>query len=341
MPYSHWTIHLYWPSNSLREKDNLQLPSAWSTRHEQHDHLLSARLDALFLFTRVLKKYLLFYLCTWRPCVLGCFNWKYAHLGGTTKKPINTSSFQSSLLQFGIVRSLCWFSRCSFTLWPDVGNHSRSSSLYCALVSPTTVIAFVTASVSLMTTTAIAVDRYLAFCLKLRYKDLVRVKRVVLVLALEWLIGILWAGLWVHSRSASHTVGALANCLCTMTNFVCYLKIFFGLKQRRTFPIPVQNQFESNQIMYFNILIYKKSAKNMFIIYSIMLFCYVPYSLALALQFAYGVNSSTFFTLSISYTIILVNSSLNPFVYFWRIREIRGQVLAMFKKLKSHGHINS
>ena len=124
-------------------------------------------------------------------------------------------------------------------------------------------------------------DRYLAFCLKLRYKDLVRVKRVVLVLALEWLIGILWAGLWVHSRSASHTVGALANCLCTMTNFVCYLKIFFGLKQRRTFPIPVQNQFESNQIMYFNILIYKKSAKNMFIIYSIMLFCYVPYSLAL------------------------------------------------------------
>ena len=79
----------------------------------------------------------------------------------------------------------------------------------------------------------------------------------------------------------------------------------------------------------------------MFIIYSIMLFCYVPYSLALALQFAYGVNSSTFFTLSISYTIILVNSSLNPFVYFWRIREIRGQVLEMFKKLKSHGHINS
>ena len=79
----------------------------------------------------------------------------------------------------------------------------------------------------------------------------------------------------------------------------------------------------------------------MFIIYSIMLFCYVPYSLALALQFAYGVNSSTFFILSISYTIILVNSSLNPFVYFWRIREIRGQVLAMFKKLKLHGHINS
>lgn len=214
-------------------------------------------------------------------------------------------------------------------------------SLYCALVSPTTVIAFVTASVSLMTTTAIAVDRYLAFCLKLRYKDLVRVKRVVLVLASEWLIGILWAGLWVHSRSASHTVGALANCLCTMTNFVCYLKIFFGLKQRRTFPIPLQSQFESNQIMFFNILIYKKSAKNMFIIYSIMLFCYVPYSLALALQFACGVNSSTFFTLSISYTIILVNSSLNPFVYFWRIIEIRGQVLEMFKKLKSHGHINS
>ena len=275
-------------------------------------------------------------LCSW------LLSWKYAHLGGTsTKKPINTSpskalfcSLALSDLCDGLVVVPLHFGLMLATI-------VEVPSLYCALVSPTTVIAFVTASVSLMTTTAIAVDRYLAFCLKLRYKDLVRVKRVVLVLALEWLIGILWAGLWVHSRSASHTVGALANCLCTMTNFVCYLKIFFGLKQRRTFPIPLQSQFESNQIMYFNILIYKKSAKNMFIIYSIMLFCYVPYSLALALQFAYGVNSSTFFTLSISYTIILVNSSLNPFVYFWRIREIRGQVLAMFKKLKSHGHINS
>ena len=43
-------------------------------------------------------------------------------------------------------------------------------SLYCALVSPTTVIAFVMASVSLMTTTAIAVDRYLAFALSLDTK---------------------------------------------------------------------------------------------------------------------------------------------------------------------------
>ena len=224
-------------------------------------------------------------MCTWRPCVLGCFNWKYAHLGGTTKKPINTSSFQSSLLQFGIVRSLCWFSRCSFTLWPDVGNHSRSSIfiLYAGITHDCDRFCY---------GVGFSHDHYRnccgqisRFCLKLRYKDLVRVKRVVLVLALEWLIGILWAGLWVHSRSASHTVGALANCLCTMTNFVSYLKIFFGLKQRRTFPIPVQSQFESNQIMYFNILIYKKSAKNMFIIYSIMLFCYVPYSLALALKF--------------------------------------------------------
>lgn len=209
----------------------------------------------------------------------------------------------------------------------------KDPSLYCMLLSPTTVIAFVMASVSTLTTTAIAVDRYLAFRLGLRYRQFVKVNRVVVVLVMEWLIGIAFAGSWIIDRNASHVMGAIANCLCAATNFFCYWKIFFGLRQRRTIQIQEQNQSGPAQLKCFNLLVYRKSAKNMFTIYCIILFCYIPYFLALVLQFAFGVNSSTFLILSISYTIILLNSSLNPIVYFWRIREIRQQVLEIFSNI--------
>ena len=90
-------------------------------------------------------------LCSW------LLSWKYAHLGGTsTKKPINTSpskalfcSLALSDLCDGLVVVPLHFGLMLATI-------VEVPSLYCALVSPTTVLAFVMVSVSLMTTTAIA-----------------------------------------------------------------------------------------------------------------------------------------------------------------------------------------
>ena len=210
---------------------------------------------------------------------------------------------------------------------------TKDPSLYCTLLPPSTVIGFVLASASFLTTTAIAVDRYLAFRLKLRYRFLVSVSRVVAVLALAWITAIAFAGSWVANRKVSHVLAIIAICPCAAVNFYCYWKIFFGLRQRRTIRAEEQNHSGKIHKKYFNLVVYKKSVKNMFLIYCIILFCYVPYSLALGMQFAFGVNSSTFLVLSISYTIILLNSSLNPIVYFWRIREIRQQVVEIFNSI--------
>ena len=209
----------------------------------------------------------------------------------------------------------------------------KDPSLYCTLLPPTTVMAFVLTSASFLTTTAIAVDRFLAFRLKLRYRYLVSVRRVVVVLALEWITAISFAGSWIANRKASNVMAVIAICPCVAVNFFCYWKIFSGLRQRRTIRPEELNHSGITHQKYFNRVVYKKSAKNMFFIYCTILFCYAPYFLALVVQFAFGVNSSTFLVLSISYTIILLNSSLNPIVYFWRIREIRQQVLETFNSI--------
>lgn len=204
--------------------------------------------------------------------------------------------------------------------------------LYCKVFAPTTVAGYIMASVSTLTAVTIALDRYLAYRLRMRYRQLVTVKRVVLLLALVWTLGIFFAVLWTINRNVSHIVGAFATFLCTTTTFYCYLKIFFGLRHQ-TAQVQEHNQFGArvSQRYLFNIPVYKKSVKNMFLIYCIILICYVPYFLALMLLFSLGLSSITFLVLSLSYIIILLNSSLNPFVYCWRIPEIRGQVLRILK----------
>ena len=208
--------------------------------------------------------------------------------------------------------------------------------LYCTLFAPTTAAGYTMASVSTLTAVVIALDRYLAFRLKIRYRQLVTVNRVVLLLFLVWIIGILFALSWILDRNTSHIVGACATFLCATTTFYCYRKIFVGLRHQAA-KIQEQNKVgrASPHRNFFNIPVYKRSVKNLFLIYCAILICYVPYFLALMLLFSVGFGSSTFLVLSLSYVIIILNSSLNPFVYCWRIREIRRQVLSILNDIYS------
>ena len=216
-------------------------------------------------------------------------------------------------------------------------------SLYCTFFAPTTAAGYTMASVSTLTAVAIALDRYLAFRLRQRYRQLVTVNRVVWLLCLVWIIGILFALSWNLHRNISHIVGACATFLCTVTTFFCYLKIFVGLshqaariqEQNRTRSLEQNQVARANHRHFFNIPVYKKSVKNMFLIYCVIFICYVPYFLALMLLFSVGLDSSTFLVLSLSYVIMILNSSLNPFVYCWRIREIRRQVLSILNDIYS------
>lgn len=205
---------------------------------------------------------------------------------------------------------------------------------YCELFVPTTIVAFIMGSVSTLTSAAIALDRYLAFRLRIRYRQLVTLKRIVVLLALLWIAGIFFAVLWTLGKNINQIVGAITTILCITTTLYYYLKIFFGLRNQ-TAQIQEQNQLGANQRKLFNIPAYKKTVKNMFLIYCIILICYVPYFLALMLIFFVGLSSSSFLILSFAYIVILLNSSLNPLVYCWRIRDIRRQVLGILSSVYS------
>ena len=74
----------------------------------------------------------------------------------------------------------------------------------------------------------------------------------------------------------------------------------------------------------------KKRALNTFIYYICMLLCYFPSAVSSLIWVTYKEhrNISRYF-----YTIMFMNSAINPFLYIWRNREIRRAVLKILRKI--------
>lgn len=184
--------------------------------------------------------------------------------------------------------------------------------------------------VSLEIITTIAIDRYLAFHLRLRYREIVKLSRVVCILVIEWILAVIWSGTWFWDRRINLLSGATGLFMCFLIIPLCYLSICRGFR-RHAAQIHQQACFgRSND---FNLVQYKKTVNNMLWIYGFFLLCYMPYLSSLFAIFARGLNNSTRFALHFSAVATYVNSCLNPILYCWKIKELKEKVTADLSKL--------
>ena len=96
---------------------------------------------------------------------------------------------------------------------------------YCSIaVTYTRISTFVWAA-SIATITTIAIDRLLAFYLRLRYREIVKLRRVVSALVANWSLARLWSGSWFWNATLNIMLVAIALFgFCLITLF-CYLNI--------------------------------------------------------------------------------------------------------------------
>ncbi|XP_078343949.1 melanocortin receptor 4-like [Oculina patagonica] len=193
------------------------------------------------------------------------------------------------------------------------------------------IVAFSACGVSLSTMTAISVDRFLALHYHMRYPNLMTTHRALYTSVTLWLIAILlsflvyWKSTWmVHNLST-----AFGIILCLLVSTICYIKIYRIVRQHQL-QIHAQQQAveslnaETNQNMQRS----KKSAINTFIYYVVMIMCYTPLFIILVIS-GDGWKSTWNFT----ETVAFMNSSINPFLYCWRIRELRTAVVKTGKQM--------
>lgn len=188
-------------------------------------------------------------------------------------------------------------------------------------------------AVSFLTVTAIALDRLLALQLQKTYFTRVSLARVRFSLFLLWSSTSLWVFTWLKNIRIYQIFNITAISLCLVFCTSAYITLKFQIRKLQ-YIIASRLHNEDNEpsistsVHTPHLHLYRRSVTTMFYIYVLLILCYVPYwSMFIVIELT-DKNTTKVAVLSFSITMVFANASLNPFLYCWRIHEIRQQILA-------------
>ena len=191
----------------------------------------------------------------------------------------------------------------------------------CTIIIARTLISTFLTLVTMLTVTAMSVDRYLAIYLHLRYEQVVTEKKTRKVILCLWLISSVPSILSVFQPMTSFlVVGTIAIAVCLVIISFAWVKIYQVVRHHQA---QIQDQMAVGS-QSFNMARFRNSAINTMLVLFIVLVCYTPFLVSKICLAASLISSNVLFV-EITYVLVLLNSSLNPFVYFWRQRDLRGR----------------
>ena len=180
--------------------------------------------------------------------------------------------------------------------------------------------------VSLLTMTAISVDRLFALLLGLRYRQVVTYRRTCITVTAFWILSVVGASTLFLNRRITSWYQYIVTALCLVTTIFAYAKIFVTLRHNQ---IHVQNpsaQGQPSQAIPLNIARYRKAVYSALWVQGTLGICYLPYNIAVFLTPQRGMSLSIYLARNFTASMVLLNSSLNPLLYCWKIREVRQAV---------------
>ena len=183
-------------------------------------------------------------------------------------------------------------------------------------------------SVSLATAAVISVDRLLALLMGLRYRQLVTLRRTRIIAFGFWILSIVGSSTIFWNPQILLWYQYIGTAMCLVTAIFAYTKISYTLRHNQIHD--VQNHVAQGQpsqaIPALNIARYRKAVNSALWVQGTLIVCYLPFSIVDALTPQRGISSSVNLARQFASTILFLNSSLNPFLYCWKIREVRQAV---------------
>lgn len=214
-----------------------------------------------------------------------------------------------------------------------IGELLHSFNMYCATRILTESLGYITAGTSVLTMTGIAIERYLALYLHLRYQEIITTKRILIAASLIWIFFILLAAsrFWIANDSVFNNISIPLIFSSLIFTFLAYTKVLKYVRQHES-QIKEQNLNTAcpdicpTNYRMAKIKRYKKSTLTMVYIVGIFIVCYIPFlSVKIVHKFkGYTVSVKTAYLYAS--TIVFLNSSFNPVFYCWRITDIRRAV---------------
>ena len=209
-----------------------------------------------------------------------------------------------------------------------LGKVIRHESVFCEAGITVEITANAVCIISLLTVTAVSLDRYLALRLHLRYKELITVKRVIVVIGIIWLIGAFIGSLWLYKPDLVKITVMTTIVVCLFTATICYIQIYRVVSRHYRTDLTLKCAVERENIrkQAVNMASFKSHALSTFWVYCLIIVCYLPYFCVVAVITITGLSIPKRYFYEITAILVFINSSLNPLVYCWRLRDIRNAV---------------
>ena len=187
--------------------------------------------------------------------------------------------------------------------------------------------------VSLCTMTAISVDRLLALHYHMRYPTLMTNSRAALTSVAICLIISLLSVIYFWNRTVYLILTVIVICISLLISSVCYITIY-RIVHRHQLQIFAQQRVtqSSSASPNANMIQLKKSALNTFVFFVVMILCYFPAVISISI---YELTSVGDWTKALNFTevAVMLNSSINPFLYCWRLPCLRTAVAKICRNI--------
>ena len=187
-------------------------------------------------------------------------------------------------------------------------------------------LAYITAAVlcgvSVFTLTAISADRLLALSLRMRYRELVTLKRIRLIIAFIWFISFANALLYLLDQRIF-----LMGCFVVIVTAVaiatiCYFKIYLMLRRQKS-RVEDHLNHSGPAAASLNVEKYKKTVLSALWVHITLVLCNLPYAVVTTVKTIHGNTAFLFIVEAFAATLVFLNSSLNPVLYCWKMKEVR------------------
>ena len=194
---------------------------------------------------------------------------------------------------------------------------------------------------SFFSVTAIGVDRFSAIHLHLRYHEFVTHKRVVAVVILIWFFSVFISltDLWFPQIASAIVVFSLPACF--ISTMIIYGKTYLTVRRHRhqineAFrPQQLARNDETAQVQpHFSRV--RKSTVSTFYVYLVFMICYLPRYCCFIVKIVIDPNTTIEGVSLYTFTLMLLNSSLNPLVYCWKMRHIRRTIIGTLRSIFQH-----
>ena len=183
--------------------------------------------------------------------------------------------------------------------------------------------------VSVLTSTAISVDRLFALLLGLRYRHVVTSRRIFVVIAWFWLIGASCGSLYLWRYDVAWSVALVLVIISLVTSSFSYIKIYlkFCYQQRQLHSQREQAHVHGERFKGGRTERYKKTVASIWWVQLAIMGCYIPFVIVTTLRIHGGIDGDGLqMTRRLVVTLTYFNSSLNPILYCWKITEVRQAV---------------